>query len=66
MDFSDVMGRHGVSNNYHWQPFFFKSLSMITPQSFVIMANYGENPSAESDSPHKVPVMWKVFPRLDV
>ena len=65
--------RHGASWRLkslpwtHRQPgcFVFKSLSMITPQSFVIMAYYKGNPSAKGDSPHKGPVMWKVFPRHD-
>ena len=55
--------RHGASwrlkplPSNHWQPdcFFFKSSSMITPQSFVIMAYYEGNPSDEGDFPHKGP-----------
>ena len=46
--------------------FVFKSLSMINPQSFVIMAYYDGKPSADGDSPHEGPDMWKVFPRYDV
>ena len=34
MDFSDVMGRHGVSNNYHWQPFFFQKFVHDNPPKF--------------------------------
>ena len=29
------------------------------------MAYYEGNQSVEGDSPHKGPVMWKVFPRHD-
>ena len=43
--------------------FCFQKFVQDNPQSFVIMAYYEGNPSAEGDSPHKGPVMWKVFPR---
>ena len=43
-----------------------KKLKKKKKNFFVIMAYYEGNPSAEGDSPHKGPVMWKVFPRHDV
>ena len=46
--------------------FCFQKSVYDNPQSSVIMAFYEGNPSAEGDSPHKGPVMWKVFPRHDV
>ena len=70
IDFSDVMVRHGVSNH---NPQITDNRTVLlfkfvhdNPQSFVIMAYYDGNPSAEGDSPHKGPVIWKVFPRHDV
>ena len=41
--------------------FRFQKFVHDNPQSFVMMAYYEGNPSAEGDSPHKGPVMWKVF-----
>ena len=46
--------------------FCFQKFVHDNPQSFVLMAYYEGNPSVEGDSPHKGPVMWKVFPRHDV
>ena len=48
---------------------FFQKFVHDTPppqkkKSFVIMAYYEGNPSAERDSPHKGPVMWNVFPAM--
>ena len=69
IDFSDVMVRHGVSNHYPQIKtglFCFQTFVHDKPQGFVILVYYDGNPSAEGDSPHKGPVMWKVFPRHDV
>ena len=46
--------------------FCFQKFVHDNPQSFVIMAYYEENPSTEGDSPHKGPVVCKLFPRQDV
>ena len=45
--------------------FCFQKFVHDNPQSVVTMAYHEGNPSAEGDSPHKGPVMWKVFPYHD-